>query len=265
MQGKRRKKEHETSNISTLVDQLESRWGEGAFRWVHKGKYVGGPQEGESCVLKEFKTGSVYEESFFVADLQTVHKAAELISAFNDGRFVANRKIYLNMPQVWQSIYPDSSGRRKKKLVEPMLEGVFLKFNSNSGYTNGAEVMQALSHFSYHHSHGKYLLCDLQGGHYEDSYILTDPVIMSTDNSKIYGPTDLGSEGIDNFFGRHKCGVFCKNHWRKPVRPQVSQRIPCIAGSSMSTTIGTCKSEAARKTALASIIASNVLASQTRW
>ena len=92
-----------------------------------------------------------------------------------------------------------STGRKSKKLVEPMLEGEFLKFNSNSGYISGSDFMQALSHFSYNHSRGQFLLCDLQGGHYQDSYVLTDPVVMSSDNEKRFGATDLGSEGISIF------------------------------------------------------------------
>lgn len=46
---------------------------------------------------------------------------------------------------------------------------------------------------------GMFLLCDLQGGHYQDEYVLTDPVVMSSNNSKRFGATDLGSEGINNF------------------------------------------------------------------
>jgi len=57
-----------------------------------------------------------------------------------------------------------------KALVEPYID-MFEKFNSNSGWVNtdcgvAGDVMQALSHFSYHEWDGKYLLCDLQGGAY---------------------------------------------------------------------------------------------------
>lgn len=53
-------------------------------------------------------------------------------------------------------------------LVEPYIED-FEKFNSNSGWAPvtgnlWSDVMQALSHFSYHNSGGQYLLCSLQGG-----------------------------------------------------------------------------------------------------
>ena len=38
---------------------------EGAFKNVYKGAYTEGERKGEECVCKEFKTGSVFEESYF--------------------------------------------------------------------------------------------------------------------------------------------------------------------------------------------------------
>jgi hypothetical protein len=86
-----------------------------------------------------------------------------------------------------------------------MIEGDFVKFNSNTGYTNGADVMQALSHFSFDYSGGQEVLCDLQGGRFDSCYVLTDPVIMSRAGE--YGVTDLGASGISNFFFHHKCVI----------------------------------------------------------
>lgn len=247
-----------TTNISKYAITLQQRWDAGAFRWVHKGYYApdprvpgdtGGPQNGQLCVLKEFKTGSVYEEHFFTKDIRAVDKAGEIIRAFVAETCVmpGAKPILLNQPKVWEDIYPDKTGKKKKKLVEPMLEGKFLKFNSNSGFCTPDEYMQALSHYSYHMTNGKYVLCDLQGGHYEDMYILTDPVIMSLDNTKQYGSGDLGAEGIENFFAHHVCGKFCRSHWLKPAKPMRSERIPVQASTSFSLTLGTKQSEAERK------------------
>lgn len=74
--------------------------------------------------------------------------------------------------------------------------------------------MQALSHFSYHQSGGRYVLCDLQGGFKKGRLVLTDPVILSRDRQ--YGVTDLGAEGISTFFSRHQCNSFCRSHWQLP-------------------------------------------------
>jgi hypothetical protein len=56
-----------------------------------------------------------------------------------------------------------------------------------------------LSHFSYNHSRGQFLLCDLQGGHYQDSYVLADPVVMSSDKEKRFGALILEAKGLAFF------------------------------------------------------------------
>ena len=80
-------------------------------------------------------------------------------------------------------------------------------------------AMQAVSHYSYHTSNGRSVLCDLQGGVYQDGVILTDPVVMLV--SRCYSPTDLGLEGINTFFANHTCNEYCRSNWRtlhNPVR-----------------------------------------------
>ena len=100
--------------------------------------------------------------------------------------------------------------------MEPLIEGQYTKFNSNTGHASyGHDLMQALSHFSYHFTEGKHLLCDLQGGKgfvpgdgYGHFFLLTDPVICSQ-KAGTFGPADLGQDGIDNFFGWHRCNHLC--------------------------------------------------------
>lgn len=127
----------------------------------------------------------------------------------------AAKRIYINKPEVWTQ---HSTG--KKGLVEPFLGAAFTKFNSNSGWTNGHPLMQALSHFSYHQSEGKYLLCDLQGKANEDSYILTDPVVLSRTSE--FSSTDGGNRAMQQFFAHHKCGAFCDPKWIRIAAPSTS-------------------------------------------
>ena len=74
--------------------------------------------------------------------------------------------------------------------------------------------MQALSHFSYHCSSGQFVLCDLQGGVYEHTVVLTDPVVCSRDGR--YGAADLGHRvraALAEFspqLARNTCKVFQK-------------------------------------------------------
>merc|ERR1711937_404765 len=61
---------------------LDNPFAEGAFRYVAKGKYTKGERQGQRCVCKWFKTGSVFEESFFETDIKTSKMAIEIISRF---------------------------------------------------------------------------------------------------------------------------------------------------------------------------------------
>eukprot|EP00931_Biecheleriopsis_adriatica_P073575 TRINITY_DN47834_c0_g1_i1.p1 TRINITY_DN47834_c0_g1~~TRINITY_DN47834_c0_g1_i1.p1 ORF type:complete len:313 (-),score=58.43 TRINITY_DN47834_c0_g1_i1:132-1046(-) len=200
---------------------------EGAFRYVFKGTYVEGPRVGEQCVMKEFKTGCVHEDTYFQEDINAVKKAGDIVQSFNDSGTVS-KPVYLNEPEVWSG----TGGRIKghKFLVEPLIKGEYFRFNSNTGYaTPDTATMQALSHFSYHHTNGKYLLCDLQGGRYDGYYVLTDPVIHSKD--KEFGGTDLGQDGIDNFMAHHKCGRFCNPNWKVPPAKKLIPIFQAVAGT----------------------------------
>jgi hypothetical protein len=214
--GKRQKR-LSIVNVSSLATVTQKKFAQGAFRWVDKGRYLNGVQAGEDCVVKYFKKGDVFESRFFDEDLKAVAKAAEIIHAFNQAR-IANKTIFLNKPDVWAETATRPDGTFARKLVEPLIEGKFIKFNSNSGHVNGANVMQALSHFSYNYTNGLYLLCDLQGGRYSECYVLTDPVILSRTGE--FGVTDLGARGMSNFFFRHKCNEFCDSRWLKESYPQ---------------------------------------------
>lgn len=94
--------------------------------------------------------------------------------------------------------------------AELFLDGKFEKFNSNSGYVEpGHTDIQALSHFSFQHTRGKYLLVDLQGiKTNSNQYLLTDPAFHSKLSN--CGETDLGYRGIESFFKTHECSESCR-------------------------------------------------------
>jgi len=188
----------------------------GAHRHVDKGVYSKGPRKNQHCVSKYFKTGSVYEDTFFEEDVRAVSEVGKIVQAFN--ALGHAKTVYVNEPSVWADLEPDSTGKKCKSLVEPFIEGEYRKFNSNTSYIDESyHTMQALSHFSYHHSGGSKVVLDLQGGYYEDYYVLTDPVVCSTCNG--FGVTDLGAAGISNFFAHHRCNHRCQSSWLKPSAP----------------------------------------------
>ncbi|XP_046460945.1 CBL-interacting serine/threonine-protein kinase 20-like [Daphnia pulex] len=202
-------------NNATAANIDETIFASGSFKNVYKGKYTQGERAGEDCVCKSLISGSVFEESYFQVELQVVEKAMEIINNFNKGK-VIDQTIWLNKPGIWTGTSSENEG--EKVLVEPMISN-FEKFNSNTGWTPEepspwSDVMQALSHYSYHSTNRHLLLCDLQGGVIENGAVITDPIIMST--SKEYGPTDLGDEGISTFFFYHRCNEFCNPKWMIP-------------------------------------------------
>jgi hypothetical protein len=205
-------------NNSSFALSADIMLSSGTFKNVYKGKYLIGERAGEECVWKSFKSGSVFEESFFEAELRVVEKALKIINSFNKNK-VINQTIWLNKPGIWTS--KSSSTVRKvneKVMVEPLISN-FEKFNSNTGWipdksSPWIEKMQALSHYSYHSTDRHLLLCDLQGEAMGSIAVITDPIIISS--TKEYGPTDLGDQGISTFFANHTCNKYCDSKWMIP-------------------------------------------------
>jgi len=92
--------------------------------------------------------------------------------------------------------------------IEPYLYGTFEKFNSNGGYEDTtAAVLNAFSHWTWHVSGHKFLVCDLQGVQKGHKYVLTDPCIHSVDGR--FGLTDLGVVGMERVLSNHVCNTLC--------------------------------------------------------
>jgi len=184
----------------------------GEQRHVYEGEYTKGPRKGQAAVDKVFKTGSVYENKFFEHDINAVAKAAFLIRAFNqhnDSLSVLRPRFYLNKPEVWSE-----EGSGKLGLIEPKIEGQYIKFNSNTGWVRDqSSLTEALSHFSYAHTNGDYLLCDVQGSCSDGKYVLTDPCVHSLTGE--FGATDGGLDAMKSFFSRHRCNHYCQYHWQR--------------------------------------------------
>lgn len=98
--------------------------------------------------------------------MTVIEEAQEIIDAWNNARLF-HTPVMLSIPQIWTY---EASG--EKCLTEAFIHN-FQKFNSNSGWAaqsgdEWSDALQALSHFSYHHSGGEMVLCDIQGGIYSD-------------------------------------------------------------------------------------------------
>lgn len=123
------------------------------------------------------------EAKYFDLDIKAMHVSHHIVREWNR-RNMIDKLVMVNVPEVWtftRSI--DSPLAGKMVLQEPYIDGIggYSKFNSNTGWadnsTSWARAMQALSHFSYHFSAGELLLCDLQGGVYDDAIVLTSMTV----------------------------------------------------------------------------------------
>ena len=151
-----------TNNAHKATINRQVVYSTGTFKKVFRGTYTHGKRADQTCVSKEFKTGCVFEASYFANEMKIVEKSLDIITSYNNAG-VINRVITLNTPAIWS--YVDNT--LGKSLIEPFIEN-FHKFNSNTGWISPEEsawndVLQSLSHFSYHKTGGGLVLCDLQG------------------------------------------------------------------------------------------------------
>lgn len=202
-------REHDARTASIHPDSVVA---QGSFKTVRSGEYIDGHRNGQPCVAKTMLDPQLAKEAFDT-QLEITQKARELIKKFNDAQII-DKQVVLNIPEVWEHV---NGGQ---VLIEPFLKH-FENFNSNTGHVTEstsawAKVMQALSHFTYHVSSGQFLLCDLQGAASTDKMVLSDPAVLSRNGR--FGPTDLGSEGIENFFHWHTCNEYCRKNWQVPKK-----------------------------------------------
>jgi len=127
----------------------------------------------------------VFADSYWKHDVAVVEKALDIVKQWNEADII-DKLIKVNRAEVATGTSKCNKG--EKFLVEPYIEH-WQKWNSNSGWAKSeegwSEVMQALSHYSYHACGGQLLLCDLQGGVYKDGAVISDPVILS--RNRAYG------------------------------------------------------------------------------
>jgi hypothetical protein len=196
----------------------------GSFRYCYLGKDIVTHQP---VVFKKFIEHSPMEEKYWTEDIQASREAQRFAKLFNI-EIKSSKPITFIEPIVFQCssniCTPFQIG--EKVLVEPFLgKDAYVKFNSNSGWENKncGLTMAAFSHFTYHSSDGKMLVCDLQGVKTDDRYILTDPAICSVQQA--FGITDLGEDGIRSFFADHECTELCKSTWRKHGSPKQYKKV----------------------------------------
>ena len=210
-------------NTVALFDD-KNHFAEGRFRRAYKGEWVTPEKYGKKCVVKRMKSGCAWAASDWDSTLKVYNKAGSIAQQFN-------RTVKPSHPINFTSI--DSytvcdSWPTEYVVAEDYLEGEFMKWCNNYGYISPKAksehiTMPAFVHWSWLYTKGHEMVCDLQGVRDENGYHLTDPVILSLNNS--YGETDMGIEGMAMFFMNHECNGIC-NGWNKPHWESFIGKIP---------------------------------------
>ncbi|XP_038062547.1 uncharacterized protein LOC119733038 [Patiria miniata] len=230
--------------ISSTWAEFQDDWfAQGPSRLAYRGTLHGDSRiEGKRCVVKVYKQEWYdYEdrgEFAWKTDNRAYVKAHEMSQSFNK-EYQTSKHIEFVKPEfsrvntraafkfLWRfpferEVKGIQDGTRDKVsnvipenatlAVERYLEGNFIKFSSNTGYVTPEKSASpsAYSHYTYHASDGKILVCDLQGIRGDTGHIFTSPAVHSSGTDLgVYGPTDLGKVGIVKFFKNHTCNVLC--------------------------------------------------------
>lgn len=228
-----------------LAGQISSPHARGKLWNISRAVHTGTSFNGHECVVKwlDPEKNERYERGLFFPDLEAYREAAPFdkhlfeedvqnaLGNYHPAGALANsilvrwkalgitKEIRVQMTYMWRFC----SGRNLRPVFVQRYFPKFKRWNSNSGWcenkTPWGKVMQAVSHYSFHVSEGTLLLCDLQGGFYENhpadvGAIIVQPVFCSV--NKELGMTDLGKTGIKAFFANHVCNKYCGSAWLKP-------------------------------------------------
>jgi len=160
-------------------------------------------QRAQNCVAKHYKKGQADKKRSYFTDVLVQMDAKALGDEYNKTQPPKT-------VDVLQASVLQFNDRKGSPLfaVENLIEGDYVKYNSNSGFVAGDDAMrytpQAFSHYTFELTRGYKICVDIQG--VGDLY--TDPQIHTLDG-EAYGEGNLGLRGMALFFRTHECNDLC--------------------------------------------------------
>jgi hypothetical protein len=210
--------------LEHLEEPLSSPTSPDAGFVVARGMYTYGHRKYRPCVAKWYASGHTDDKTAFDHHFKRINKVWQIMAFWNQQRLLTDRlRLKFLYPDIFRFITKGMPWENRVVWVERYLP-YYEKYNSNTGYVGNINdpwprVMQALSHFTYHATDGKLMLCDLAGSWDLKTACIADPVILSHDGA--WGEKDLGPEGMENFFHHHRCNEFCRpDMWMQPEKPR---------------------------------------------
>ncbi|GFR70651.1 alpha-protein kinase vwkA-like [Elysia marginata] len=201
-----------------------------AFK-VYSGKMNGrGKKSGDRCVVKVFRK-CMGTKSLCSCEMKKSETASELARAYN--KSAQKRDVYLRFAATYWALMDEVSrlktiffsGERPLSSKEAVLfeddvrmDGErpnktrrlssFMDARGRPG-TSRATELDAFTHFSYHQSGGRLVVCGLEGVHDSEGFFLKTPTIHS--RAREFGNSDGGLLGIREVFRHHVCNNLCKD------------------------------------------------------
>ena len=187
---------------------------EGRFRRAYKGQWTAPRYDaGRTCVVKELKDNYAWKPTDWDETVKINEQAKKLAAEFN-------RQVHTTRPITYTDVHvmqvvggsdPNSTPKLNEYVTcEDYIPGNFNKWCNNYGYiSDKSSSLPSFMHWSWWYTDSEEMVSDLQGVRNPDSYLLTDPAIMSLSGS--YGATDTGVEGMAMFFLSHECNSFCND------------------------------------------------------
>ena len=153
----------------------------------------------QPCVFKDFKSKDAKDHLLerYLEEMEVNSVASALAAEFNrTQRPPANRQVRYVLSSV--ATVETTKGSRTY-FAEPFLEGSFTRFSYNTGHWEEDKLDPWLLRFAlwtYEVTGGFLMVADLQGIQSDQGFVLTDPVILSTDLRR-FGNTNLGAEMME--------------------------------------------------------------------
>jgi hypothetical protein len=153
----------------------------------------------QPCVFKDFKSKDAKDHLLerYLEEMEVNSVASALAAEFNrTQRPPADRQVRYVLSSV--ATVETAKGSRTY-FAEQFLDGSFTRFSYNTGHWEEDRLDPWLLRFAlwtYKVTGGFLMVADLQGILSDQGFVLTDPVILSTDLSR-FGNTNLGAEMME--------------------------------------------------------------------
>lgn len=125
--------------------------------------------------------------------------------------------------------------------LQPDTEVILMPNVSKKTKLTKNPIISAFSHFSYHNSNGKYLICPVKGEIDGNEFYLAEPNVHKLHNhgygKSQYNLKNHGSVGIALFFSHHICTKICENFKKPAMSDEFREKIKTFAGPKYETDI----------------------------